>query len=108
MKRAKAINVFTKRLKEARTKIGLSQKKLGIQAGLDPSVASPRMNQYERGTHLPDINTTQKICEILGVPVAYLYCEDDTLASIIASFSQLDIAAQEKIISIVNSPPLEK
>ena len=54
------MSTFTKRLKEARTGIGLSQKQLGIQAGLDPSVASPRMNQYEKGSHLPDINTAKK------------------------------------------------
>ncbi|WP_366931802.1 hypothetical protein [Paraburkholderia xenovorans] len=38
--------VFGGRLKEARLRAGLSQKKLGIVAGLDPSVASTRINRY--------------------------------------------------------------
>ncbi|MCS0322427.1 helix-turn-helix domain-containing protein, partial [Vibrio diabolicus] len=32
------------RLKEARTRAGISQKTLGIRIGMDPSVASGRMN----------------------------------------------------------------
>ncbi|MBJ7554050.1 helix-turn-helix domain-containing protein [Marinomonas spartinae] len=96
------MNVFTKRLKEARTRMGLSQKQLGIQAGLDPSVASPRMNQYEKGTHLPDINTTKKISEVLGVPVAYLYCEDDDLAEVIEGYSRLSECDKQTIKSLLN------
>lgn len=95
------MNVFTKRLKEARTRVGLSQKQLGIQAGLDPSVASPRMNQYEKGIHLPDINTLTKICNVLDVPVAYIYCEDDELANIIANFHKVDLVTRKKIIDLI-------
>lgn len=38
-----------KRLKEARLEAGLSQKRLGIAAGVDEFVVSARMNQYETG-----------------------------------------------------------
>lgn len=41
--------IFCKRLKEARTAAGLSQKKLGIAAGIDEFVASTRINRYEKG-----------------------------------------------------------
>ncbi|XYG99724.1 helix-turn-helix transcriptional regulator [Marinomonas sp. PE14-40] len=95
------VNVFTKRLKEARKNVGLSQKQLGIHAGLDPSVASPRMNQYEKGTHLPDINTVGKICNVLGVPVAYLYCEDDELAELISVYDKLSEQAKKEIRSLI-------
>lgn len=95
------MNTFTKRLKEARTRTGLSQKQLGIQAGLDPSVASPRMNQYEKGTHLPDINTVSKICGVLGVPVAYLYCEDDGLAELVAVYEKLPAQTKEEIKKLI-------
>ncbi|MFA4578750.1 XRE family transcriptional regulator, partial [Xanthomonas perforans] len=37
---------FARRLQQARLHTGLSQKELGIRAGLDPYVASPRVNQY--------------------------------------------------------------
>jgi transcriptional regulator with XRE-family HTH domain len=95
------MSTFTKRLKEARTRIDLSQKQLGIQAGLDPSVASPRMNQYEKGTHLPDINTVSKICAVLGVPVAYLYCEDDGLAELVAVYEKLPDQIKEEIKKLI-------
>lgn len=52
-------DVVAKRLKEARLAKGLSQKKLGIAAGIDEFTASPRMNQYERGVHIPDYSTLE-------------------------------------------------
>ena len=48
--------IFCKRLKEARLAAGLSQKKLGIAAGIDEFVASTRINRYEKGIHEVDIN----------------------------------------------------
>lgn len=46
MTNSNEINVFCKRLKEARLAVGLSQKKLGIAIGLDEFVASTRVNRY--------------------------------------------------------------
>ena len=60
------------RLKELRLQHGLSQKQLGIKAGIDPSSASARMNQYERGKHLPDYKTIQRLAEILQEPVYFI------------------------------------
>ncbi len=37
------------RLREARKKVGLSQKELGVRAGMDEGSASGRMNHYEQG-----------------------------------------------------------
>lgn len=84
-----------------REKRKLSQKQLGIDAGIDPSAASPRMNQYETGKHRPDPNMTERLCQVLGVPVAYLYCEDDELAQIIASYSRLSDDEKRKILEII-------
>ena len=72
-----------KRLKEARIAVGLSQKTLGIKAGIDPSCASARMNQYERGSHMPNYVTLKQIGLILGLPVCYFYAEKDEWAKII-------------------------
>ena len=47
-------SVFSRRLKEARIKAGLSQKRLGIEAGMDEFVASTRINRYEKGVHQAD------------------------------------------------------
>lgn len=74
---------FAKRLREAREAVGISQKQLGIQAGIDQFVASARINQYERGKHLPDSLTAEHLAVELRVPVSYLYEPDDNLAALI-------------------------
>lgn len=90
--------VWGKRLKEAREAIGLSQRELGIKAGIDPSVASTRINRYELGVHKADYPTSQRLAAVLGVPVAYLYADDDELALLIKRFHEL--AATERAEAI--------
>jgi len=88
-----------KRLKEARLTAGLSQKNLGIAAGIDEFSASARMNQYETGKHTPDYLTLRHIAKIVKVPVAYFYAESDELARWIVvfyKFSKLDRAKHLK------------
>ena len=77
------LNVFALRLRIARKAKKLSQERLGILAGIDESSASARMNQYERGKHVPDFLMASKIAEILDLPTGYFYIEDDLLAEII-------------------------
>ena len=76
------------RLKQARLAAGLSQKQLGIEAGIDQFVASTRINRYELGVHKPDFLTAQNLAKVLGLPVAYFYAMEDDLAEVIASYSQ--------------------
>ena len=90
-------DVVAKRLKEARLAKGLSQKKLGIAAGIDEFTASPRMNQYERGVHIPDYSTLERLAQVLEVPVPYFYAADDELADWIKCFPRLGKAEREKI-----------
>ncbi|MCD9098130.1 helix-turn-helix domain-containing protein [Luteimonas fraxinea] len=78
--------VYSRRLREARDAQGISQRALGIQAGLDEFVASTRVNRYETGVHQPDLQTLQRIAEVLKLPTAYFYAEDDDLAELISSF----------------------
>nr|WP_255682062.1 helix-turn-helix transcriptional regulator [Luteimonas sp. BDR2-5] len=73
-------------MREAREAHGISQRALGIQAGLDEFVASTRVNRYEAGVHQPDLQTLQHLAQVLGLPVAYFYAEDDDLAQLIANF----------------------
>jgi hypothetical protein len=47
------ISVAVKRLKEARLRVVIAQKQLGIKAGTDDFSASARITQYERGKHMP-------------------------------------------------------
>lgn len=78
----------SKRLKEARVAAGLSQKSLGIAAGIDEFSASARMNQYETGKHTPDYLTLTRIAKVLKLPTAYFYAEADELAELIQLFSR--------------------
>jgi transcriptional regulator with XRE-family HTH domain len=76
-------SLFSRRLREARLRLGLSQKALGIKAGIDPFSASPRMNQYEKGKHLPDVLVMERLAEALNVSVPYFFAKDDELAEIL-------------------------
>lgn len=82
-----AVSPLPKRLKEARIAAGISQKELGIAAGIDEFSASPRINQYETGKHTPDFTTLKQLANVLAVPTAYFYAEEDDLAVIIKSYS---------------------
>ncbi len=88
-----------KRLKEARIAAKISQRQLGIVSGIDEFSASPRINQYETGKHTPDFLTLKRIADVLSVPTAYFYAEDDNLATIIKSFHHLEPSAQIALLS---------
>lgn len=90
-------NPVPQRLSDARTEAGLSQKSLGILAGLDPSVASPRINQYERGVHSPSFPMLVALARVLKVPVAYFYCQDEDSAAMLLAYSQASLAVQSRV-----------
>lgn len=81
-----SLPVYSRRLREAREACGISQRNLGIEAGLDEFVASTRVNRYETGVHQPDLQTLQQLAKVLGLPLAYFYAEDDELARLIKDF----------------------
>lgn len=74
---------MARRLREARERQGLSQKALGIAAGIKEDSASPRVNQYERAKHVPDLLTLTHLAAALAVPVPYFYAEDEQLAEML-------------------------
>lgn len=92
-------SVFTRRLKEARLSCGLSQEQLGVQAGIEEFSASARMNQYERGKHVPHPDTIAKIAEVLRVPVAYFFADEDTLAQFLVLFGKLSEPQKRQLLS---------
>lgn len=91
-------NPVAKRISEARQKLGISQKELGIRAGIDEFSASPRINQYEKGKHTPDYLTLVQLASVLNTPVPYFYCEDDLLCEMILSFCTLQRQEQQKVL----------
>ena len=95
--------VITKRLNEARLAAGISQKQLGIAAGIDEFSASPRINQYERGVHVPDFATLERLALVLNVPTPYFYTRDDDLAKLILKYGQFDVAERAALLKLVNA-----
>ncbi|MCH8493686.1 MAG: helix-turn-helix domain-containing protein [Idiomarina sp.] len=81
---------FPQRLRHARLAVKLSQRELGIKIGLDASSASSRMNHYEKGRHVPDYSLACKIANVLKVPVAYFYCDQETDALRLLKLAKLD------------------
>lgn len=96
-------DIFCQRLKQARHAKGLSQKQLGIDAGMDEFVASTRINRYERGIHQANIETIQLLAEVLELPVAYFYTADDELAELILAFQALPPEEKPEILALVKS-----
>ncbi|EGT0653616.1 helix-turn-helix transcriptional regulator [Citrobacter freundii] len=97
--------IFSKRLKEARLTKGLSQKQLGILAGIDEFVASPRINRYEKGVHQANIEIVQRLADVLELPLAYFYAEDDDLASMIRNWNRVDECKRKQVLEIILRDP---
>ncbi|MFV8387427.1 helix-turn-helix domain-containing protein [Vibrio parahaemolyticus] len=94
-------NPIPKRLKEARKKVKISQKTLGVRIGIDDGVASARMNQYERGVHTPDVRTLKLLAKELDVPLNYFFCEDDSTAEIATAISKLSEEQRNQVLEFI-------
>lgn len=54
------------------------------------------MNHYEKGRHIPDIDTLKRMADELGVPINYFFCESEQtaeLARLIANMTETEQAA---------------
>ena len=96
--------IYSRRLKQARQASGLSQKQLGIQAGIDEFAASARVNRYELGIHQPDFDTAGRLAAVLRVPLAYFFADDDRLADLILAFARLHARKQELLLRSIAEP----
>lgn len=92
---------LAQRMKAARLAAGLSQRKLGIAAGIDAFASSARINRYEQGIHEPDHQTMSHLAKALDVPVAYFYCAHDDLAELVLGYSKLCDDDQQKIFLLM-------
>jgi transcriptional regulator with XRE-family HTH domain len=95
-----ARSIIARRLREARTKKDLSQKKLGVLAGIDEFAASPRINQYERGKHEPDVNTLERVGRVLQVPVAYFFAKDNDLAQLLLLWGKMTRRQRQAVLKL--------
>lgn len=92
-------DVWPRRLKEARLAAGLSQRELGIAAGIDPSVASTRINRYEVGVHKADFQIAVQLARVLNVPAAFLYSENDEIAAVLVALHRTPAAKRKHLIA---------
>jgi transcriptional regulator with XRE-family HTH domain len=94
------------RLKQARLAAGLSQKMLGIEAGVDEFVASTRINRYELGIHKPDLLTVRKLAEVLKVPMAFFYADtDDEIAELMFKYGKAGEEVRQRIQALLTDLP---
>jgi len=89
--------VFAKRLRKARLALGISQRELGRRIGLSEDVVSSRVTRYERGSSEPDFEIADRLAKELGVPLAYLLADSDTLAEVILAVASMPPAEQRKL-----------
>jgi len=86
------------RLKEARLTAGLTQRQLGILAGIDEENASAKMNQYEQGVHIPKYARLKDLADALGVPAAYFYAEEKELAKLLYRYGKMSQSEKKKMM----------
>ncbi|MDR2239543.1 MAG: helix-turn-helix domain-containing protein [Zoogloeaceae bacterium] len=96
-------SVFSARLKIARLRKGITQMQLGVLAQIDEYSASARINQYERGKHLPDFNTAERLAAVLEVPAAYFYTRDDALAALLLAWSALTPEGRARLLVLAET-----
>ena len=95
--------IFGRRLRERRISLALSQESIGVAIGLDESCSRTRISRYETGMHEPKLATAQLIANCLKTPLAYFYCEKDTIASLLLKINTMTDKQTELLLKHVNS-----
>ena len=85
-------------MRALRESLGWSQEKVGVAIGIDESSSRARISRYELGGHEPPTPTAKLIADALGVPLIYLYCEDDNLAAMLLALHRLSLDARDETI----------
>lgn len=52
------------------------------------------MNHYEKGRHVPDIDTLRRMADELEVPLNYFFCDDQNTAELALLISKMTEAEQ--------------
>lgn len=93
-------NLVGKRIRSRREELGWSQEKLGVQIGLDESSSRARISRYELGNHEPQLGTARNIAKALGVPLAYLYCDENDVAELLIVLEKMPMKRRADLISV--------
>lgn len=94
--------LFGRRLRAARSRAGIPQDKLGVMIGLDEGSSSARISRYETGIHEPPFATAQNLGQVLNVPAAYFYCEDDQMAELLVQYLSLDPKRRKQMVAFAS------
>ena len=92
-------NVVGRRMRSRREELGWPQEKVGVLIGIDESSSRARISRYELGTHEPPVKTARQIADTLGVPLAYLYCEDDDVACLLLALWKFEPLVRRRAVS---------
>lgn len=103
--REKVLNIIGKRLREMRTKKGISQENLALSADLHPTY----IGRLERGEKCPTIDTIYKLAKALEVPIIDMLdvptgnraCDTSAMYRIEAAISELSAEDAIAIAEIV-------
>ena len=93
-----SLTVLGRRLRARREALGWSQEKLGVLIGLDESSSRARISRYELGVHEPHVVTAQLLAKALRVPLAFLYCDDDDVALLLAALFDQPRSRRREIV----------
>jgi transcriptional regulator with XRE-family HTH domain len=76
-----------------------SQEKFGVAIGIAESSSRARISRYELGVQEPPVPTARLIADALGVPLAYMYCEDDKVAALLLALHKLKPGARDRKVA---------
>ncbi len=66
---------------------------------MEPGSASSRMNHYEKGRHMPDYETLERLAKELNKPVAYFFCQTDSIAELLCLLEQMPESDRQSLIN---------
>jgi len=67
----------------------------------DSNTTAPRISRYERGMHKPDLETIEKLAELLDLPAAYFLAASDVVAEAVLVLSQLNHKRQKEALQFL-------
>lgn len=92
-------SVVARRMKALREEMGWSQEKVGVAIGIEESSARARISRYELGVHEPPVPTVRLIAKALGVPMTYMYCEEDNVAELLRALYRLNAPERNRRVA---------
>jgi transcriptional regulator with XRE-family HTH domain len=67
---------------------------VGVLIGIEESSSRARISRYELGVHEPPVATSRLLASALGVPLAYLYCDEDDTAALLLALNEMSPSAR--------------